>query len=93
MTIKYIISHSGSRYSLKMTCVASPEQYDVYLDNTQVAYFRLRSGCFTAECPDSGKETVYEAYTTGFGAFDESEEHFQLNSAIEAVDRWLASNR
>jgi hypothetical protein len=32
---------------LEQTCIACPEQYDVYLDNSYVGYLRLRYGRFT----------------------------------------------
>lgn len=73
-------------YSLKMTSIACPEQYDVYDKNEElVGYLRLRHGVFTAECPDVGGEVVYETYTAGDGCFDDDEREPQLVLAIRAI--------
>ena len=40
------------------TCSACPEQYDVYKDNIQIAYIRLRWGTLRCEVPDY--TTIYE---------------------------------
>lgn len=73
-------------YDLKLTCVACPEQYDVFLNGTQVGYLRLRHGRFRADFPDCGGETVYSAYPNGDGIFEDSERDYHLNAAIEAID-------
>ena len=67
-------------FLLDQTCGACPEQYDVYLDDKQVGYFRLRWGTFRASYPDCGGETVYVAELNHdlqgcFSSEDEREEH------------------
>ena len=44
----------GLRFQL--TCSASPEQYDVYLEDEQVGYVRYRFGNLSADYPDVGME-------------------------------------
>ena len=77
-------------YELVLTNADCPEQYDVFKDGEQVAYFRLRHGFFSAECPEACEELVYEAKTKGSGAFDDDDEREKcISEAIDAVDRWL----
>lgn len=44
-----------------LTCCACPEQYDVFKNNKQVGYVRLRWGTIRAEYPDVGGKEVYRA--------------------------------
>lgn len=69
------------------TCDACPEQYDVFLGEQQVAYFRLRHGYFRADMPDSGGKTVYSTSDiVGDGSFDsEMERQRVLNAACRTV--------
>lgn len=73
-------------YELEQTCMACPEQYDVFKDNRKVGYLRLRHGQFRADVPECGGETVYTAYTNGDGLFDDDERTLHLTKAIEAID-------
>ena len=41
------------------TCDLCPEQYDVYKNEEQVGYVRLRHGCLTVECPDALDKLIY----------------------------------
>lgn len=75
-------------YRLQQTCRACPEQYDVYIGDDQVAYFRLRHGTFRAVVPDYGGETVYEANPNGDGAFTDKERQRYLTEAILAVQAY-----
>jgi len=73
-------------WRLKCTSVACPEQYDVFdPDGKQVGYLRLRHGCFRADYPEHGGETVYSALTTGDGLFDDVERETQIRAAIQAL--------
>jgi hypothetical protein len=67
------------------TCMACPEQYDVYLDDTQVGYVRLRWGMLRAYYPDYKSKSVqlYEfQFEDGWtGEFpDERQRKFHLES-------------
>lgn len=75
-------------YKLKLTSVACPEQYDVFKDNVNVGYLRLRYGCFTVECPFNG-EVVYKSYPVGDGMFTLDERDYFLTMAINAIDSKL----
>jgi hypothetical protein len=58
-----------------MTCIACPEQYDVF-DHTgkKAGYVRLRHGELRCDYPECGGETIYEADPAGDGCFDTDEE-------------------
>ena len=76
-------------YNLIETCGACPEQYDVFLNNEQVGYLRLRHGYFYASVPDCCGNVVYKAYPKGDGIFDADERMFYLKNAIDAIDEYL----
>ena len=75
-------------YRLEMTCMACPEQYDVYKGEEVVGYLRLRHGYFYAACPHVGGERVYEAYPKGDGMFEEDERSRYLANALVAIDTY-----
>jgi hypothetical protein len=70
---------------LQMTCSACPEQYDVFKDGKQVAYYRLRHGEFSVDYPECGGETIYEAEPSGDGIFDDNERLVYLSKAMRAL--------
>ena len=70
---------------LVKTCMACPEQYDVFKDGKQVAYYRLRHGEFMVDIPDCGGETIYESEPSGDGIFDSDERLNHLTKAMRAV--------
>lgn len=70
---------------LVLTCPRSPEQYDVFLGNTQIGYLRLRNGEFCADYPDCGGETVYRASPRGDGQFEDDEREYFLRNALNAL--------
>ena len=79
-------------YRLVCTCSVCPEQYDVFVNNTDTlhGYLRLRHGVFRADCPDVGGETVYETETAGDGCFENDERMPQLQNAINAIrEYWV----
>lgn len=79
-------------YRLELTCVACPEQYDVFdTQGNQVGYLRLRHGVFTATVPDVGGECVYRANVLGDGCFENSERHGHLTLAIEHIQEYIAN--
>jgi hypothetical protein len=68
-----------------LTCSACPEQYDVYQNDVQIGYLRLRHGYFRADYPDCGSRTVYEAEPAGDGMFEEHERERYLAEAVAAL--------
>ena len=76
-------------YTLHLTCWACPEQYDVYRGDEEVAYFRLRHGCFTVDC---GDERVFSACPYGDGRFKDDERQKFLEQAIAAVDLYYKAH-
>lgn len=81
--------------TLKNTCYACPEQYDVFYEGTLCGYMRLRHGWFRTEyyktpedCENYCGVVVYECYPKGDGIFmnDEREEHLK-KGAKEIVKR------
>lgn len=73
-------------YTLKLTCGACPEQYDVFnKSDKQVGYLRLRHGSFSASYPECGGKQVYHACPVGDGIFEDDEREFYLTEAIKAI--------
>lgn len=75
-------------YRLQKTCYACPEQYDVYAGEHQVAYLRLRHGCFLADVPKCGGKNVYGSYPKGDGMFEDDERQQELTNAVLAVQKY-----
>ena len=76
------------RYVLVQTCKESPEQYTVYKDGEQVAYIRLRHGCFRVDAPICGaKEIFYTEACKGDGRFEDSERMTFLQQAVDAIKK------
>lgn len=60
------------------TCMAMPEQYEVFRDGRQIGYLRLRHGHFRAHYPDhDSREPVYSTGVRGDGFFHDDEERSQ----------------
>ena len=80
-------AYARSDFILKQTCVMFPEQYDVYLRETEelVGYFRLRGGCFTVSYPDCGGELIFCGHPEGDGAFEGHERKAYLNKGLDAL--------
>ena len=74
---------------LRRISFACPEQYDVYEDDRQVGYLRLRHGNFTASYPDYKGSVVYQHCPDGDGIFEDNERLYQLTKAIEAIKNKL----
>ena len=68
---------------LEMTCSACPEQYDVFLDDKDVGYLRLRHGRFTVDCPFGN--TIRTAFPEGDGCFDSDERMEYLEMAVNSI--------
>lgn len=81
-------------YKLVCTCMACPEQYDVFQVNEdgtekEVAYLRLRHGLFYAACPFGGV-VVYTSNVRGDGIFEDDERQYHLNAAIQKVKEFYS---
>ena len=77
---------SPDNSELIQTSGACPEQYDLVKHGKTIAYFRLRHGDFSVECPDVGGTVVYEAQTRGDGSFwDDEERRIELAYGRAAV--------
>lgn len=62
-----------------LTCSACPEQYDVYLEDEQIGYVRLRRGHLRAYYPDVGGKAIYssEIGDTWAGCFTNEKERIE----------------
>lgn len=69
---------------LRQTCSASPEQYDMYVEDENIGYFRTRHGYFTVEYLLNGTQ-VFASGIKGDGGFDSDERDFFLKEGIKAV--------
>lgn len=70
-----LIKRIYKRHNLEinLTCGACPEQYEVFKDGKQIAYYRLRHGEFRVDHPECGGETIYESEPQGDGVFEGDE--------------------
>ena len=90
-----LVKIGDREYRFVLTCHSTPEQYNVFLGDEKVAYFRLRSNYFSVECPDCRviAITEYEAETNGYGNFeDEDEREYHMMAALTNVDQWVNKN-
>lgn len=77
--------YAKNGFEIRNTSSACPEQYDVLKDGEQVAYYRLRHGQFTVDCPDWSGKTIYAIDTLGDGIFDPVERLSVLSAAMRMV--------
>lgn len=70
---------------IKLTSYACPEQYEIFQEGRQVAYYRLRHGEFRVDFPQCGGEIILCEYPNGDGIFDENERLIYLTKAIRKV--------
>jgi hypothetical protein len=89
--IKKLYAKNG--FYLKLTCSACPEQYEVYKDGVQVAYYRLKHGEFMVDYPECGGETIYESEPNGDGMFDDNERLVYLTKALRIVQQKLNNHQ
>jgi hypothetical protein len=71
--------------SIKNTCPACPEQYDVFKDGNQVGYLRLRHGKFRVDYPECGGETLFYAEPKGDGIFENDERLVYMTAAMRTI--------
>jgi hypothetical protein len=71
---------------LEMTCSTSPEQFDVFLDGTEIGYLRLRHGSFSVHYVPAD-DSLYTVFPKGDGCFDDEERVKYLTEAVEALQK------
>lgn len=76
-----------SGLEFERTCTACPEQYDVFLDDRQVGYVRLRYGKLTVDYPDCLKERIYSTNIGGewTGEFQSDEQRLYYLGKIAGI--------
>lgn len=72
-------------FKITLTCGACPEQYEVFKDDEQVAYLRLRHGEFTVDYPNASGEEILCVEPNGDGCFDDNERLTYLTMAKRAI--------
>jgi hypothetical protein len=77
--------YADNGLELKMTCGFAPEQYEVFKDGKQSAYFRLRHGEFRVYCPDYDGELMFFAEPNGDGMFDDDERIEFMTNALNQL--------
>lgn len=65
---------------LDKTCLACPEQYDVYFNSFKIGYLRLRHGSFSVSTDSF--VSISEYHPRGDGIFDEDEREEYLGRAV-----------
>lgn len=78
---------------LVCTCGACPEQYDAFIGDEMVGYFRLRHGRFRVEYPDTGGDILISESTIGDGIFDEEERMDCLTRGCRAIISRIAEDQ
>ena len=77
----------------EMTCMACPEQYDVFDGDKLVGYVRLRYSNLNVQCPNAGGDTVYSAEIGESGwdgcFFDDAQREVHLKLAEAAIEDWM----
>lgn len=84
-----IIKKLYKKYNLDIvcTCIACPEQYDVFKNGEQVGYLRLRHGEFRVDYPNCGGETIFYANPQGDGIFEKNERFNYLLLSLRAINQ------
>lgn len=82
-----IIEKLYKKYGLKIvcTCDCMPEQYEIFKDNVQVGYLRLRWGEFRIDYPDCGGDVLLECFPDGDGIFEDYERFNYLSKAMRCI--------
>lgn len=64
------------KFLFELTCPAFPEQYDVFKNDEQVGYVRLRHGWLFLDYPDVGQERLLSHHFADNyqGSFDNDEQ-------------------
>ncbi len=78
-----VVRYRTMNFEFVCTCIACPEQYDVFLEGKQVGYVRLRWGGLRCDYPDYSGETIYyHGFMDGlqglFDSDDERKHHLEL---------------
>lgn len=82
--IKKLYAKNG--LEIIMTCEACPEQYEIFKNGKQIAYYRLRHGEFSVSCQDNeGEEIIMSEEPNGDGMFDPNERLNYLTKAMRKV--------
>ncbi len=71
--------------TLRITCSASPEQYEVLKGDTASGYIRVRHGGMRISYPEAGDEDLYHGSVEGFGGFTEHEREAKLLFALGLI--------
>lgn len=78
--------YTRNGFKLQLSCVACSEQYDVYKDGKQIAYYRLRHGVFTVHITQGNQVIeLYKVYPNGDGIFTDDERLNYLATALRIV--------
>jgi hypothetical protein len=79
-------------YKLICTSCGCPEQYEVFKDDKQVGYLRLRGGVFRIDYPDIDGFKLYEKIFDGElykGNFEDEERAYYLSLAIYFIESMI----
>jgi hypothetical protein len=68
---------------------ACPEQYDAFVGERQVGYFRLRHGDYRVDYPDAHETTIYKGWPMGDGEFMDDERDAFLAAGVTAIQARL----
>ena len=83
--LKKLYLNNGLR--LELTCPAVPEQYEVFKDDVQVGYLRLRHGIFSVTFPDVMGEDILNEYPNGDGIFEANERFKYMIKTLRLISK------
>ena len=71
------------------TCNWCPEQYDIFDEEKQVAYMRVKYGICECYVPDADGTIVYLSYIKGRGEFiDDEERQLHFKNAAKCIQNY-----
>jgi hypothetical protein len=74
-------------FKFEVTCIACPEQYDIFKDGNLVGYARLRHGRFSVRMPNSQGKVVFTDLINDFQSRNQRIEY--LEKAANAIQHAL----
>ena len=81
-------------YVLKQTCSSCPEQYEVFKNDKQCGYIRLRHHVFRVDYPDCGERVIFSTYLKDDdGCFaNETKRQKMLILALTKISEYESAN-
>jgi len=73
-------------YKFILICPGFPESYEIFKDNKNIGYLRLRWGKFKIIIPDYRGIIIDELYPKGHGEFHDNERRYYLKESLKKIN-------